>query len=169
MFTQHLPKASISGASRWFHNNPIIQLSGRFRTNDQFWFTFLNEVAHIVLHGKKDIFLENVEGTEIDQDKEEEANAFAAKILLKENELQQIIHAAPVDEEMIHEFAYKFRTPAGIVIGRLQHLKLIPFHIGNGVRKKLICLIRACLKTLKPTPNKGKVTISFASIAWKRL
>jgi len=29
-------------------------------------------------------------------------------ILLKENELPQIIHAAPLDEEMIHEFAYKF-------------------------------------------------------------
>jgi Zn-dependent peptidase ImmA (M78 family) len=37
------------------------------------------------LHGKKDIFLENVEGIEIDQEKEEEATAFAAKILLKEN------------------------------------------------------------------------------------
>ena len=56
------------------------------------------EAAHIVLHGKKDIFLKNVEGTEIDQDKEDEANAFAAKILLKENELQQIIHAAPLNE-----------------------------------------------------------------------
>ena len=29
---------------------------------------------HIILHGKK-TFLENVEGTEIDQEKEEEANA----------------------------------------------------------------------------------------------
>jgi Zn-dependent peptidase ImmA (M78 family) len=37
------------------------------------------------LHGKKDIFLDNVEGIEIDQEKEEEANTFAAKILLKEN------------------------------------------------------------------------------------
>ena len=137
VFTQNLPKAPISGAVRWFHNKPIIQLSGRFRTNDHFWFTFFHEAAHIILHGKKDIFLENVEGTEIDQTKEEEANAFAAKILLTENELEQIIDAAPLTEEMIHEFAKKFRTPAGVIIGRLQHLKVIPFHIGNGFRQKI--------------------------------
>lgn len=137
VFTQNLPKAPISGATRWVHNKPIIQLSGRYKTNDHFWFTFFHEAAHIILHGKKDIFLENVEGTEIDLKKEEEANAFAAKILLTENELQQIIDAAELDEEMIREFANKFRTPAGVIIGRLQHLKLIPFHIGNGFRQKI--------------------------------
>ncbi len=137
VFTPNLPKAPISGATRWHHNIPVIQLSGRFKTNDHFWFTFFHEAAHIILHGKKDVFLENVEGTEIDQDKEEEANIFAAKILLTENELQQIIDAAPVDEEMICEFSYKFRTPAGVIIGRLQHLGLIPFHIGNGLRRKI--------------------------------
>lgn len=137
VFTQNLPKAPISGATRWFQNTPIIQLSGRYRTNDHFLFTFFHEAAHIILHGKKDIFLENVEGTAIDQEKEEEANAFAAKILLTKNELQQIIDAAPFTEEMICEFAEKFRTPAAIIIGRLQHLKLIPFHFGNGFRQKI--------------------------------
>jgi hypothetical protein len=88
VFTQNLPKAPINSATRWFHNKPIIQLSSRCRTNDHFWFTFFHEAAHVILHGKKDIFLKNVEGTEIDHEKEEEANAFAAKILLKENKLQ---------------------------------------------------------------------------------
>lgn len=137
VFTQNLSKAPISGATRWFHNKPIIQLSGRFKTNDHFWFTFFHEAAHIILHGKKDIFLENVEGTEMDKAKEEEANAFAAKILLTENELKEIIDATPLDVKMINEFAEKFRTPAGVIIGRLQHLKLIPFHIGNGFRQKI--------------------------------
>lgn len=137
VFTQNLPKAPISGATRWFHNKPIIQLSGRFRTNEHFWFTFFHEAAHIILHGKKDIFLENVKGTEIDQEKEDEANAFAAKILLTENELQEIINTAPLGEEMLHEFANKFRTPAGVIIGRLQHLKLIPFHVCNDFRQKI--------------------------------
>ena len=58
-------------------------------------------------------------------------------ILLKENELPQIIHAAPLNQKIIHEFANKFRTPAGVIIGRLQHLKLIPFHMGNGFRQKI--------------------------------
>jgi len=137
VYTPTLPKASISGATRWFHNKPIIQLSGRFRTNDHFWFTFFHEAAHIILHGKKDIFLENLAGTEIDQDKETEANAFAAKILLTETELQEIIDAAPLNEKIINAFANKFRTPAGVIIGRLQHLELIPFSIGNKFRHKI--------------------------------
>jgi HTH-type transcriptional regulator / antitoxin HigA len=137
VFTQNLPKAPISGATRWFHNKPVIQLSGRFRTDDHFWFTFFHEAGHIILHGKKDIFLENVEGTVIDKAKEEEANLFAAKILLAEYELQEIIDAAPLTEEMIYDFAQKFRTPAGVIIGRLQHLKLIPFSVGNRFRQKI--------------------------------
>ncbi len=137
VFTQSLPKAPISGATRWFHNKPIIQLSGRFSTNDHFWFTFFHEAAHIILHGKKDIFLETVEGTAIDKVKEEEANAFAAKVLLPENEWQEILDEAPFNEEMIQAFANKFRTPAGVIIGRLQHLKLVPLHSGNGFRQKI--------------------------------
>jgi len=137
VFTQNLPKAPISGATRWFHNKPIIQLSGRYKTDDHFWFTFFHEAAHIILHGKKDIFLENVAGTEIDQAKEDEANEFAAQILLPKNEWQQIMNAVPLDEEMINAFAVRFRTPPGVIIGRLQHLKLLPYHVGNGFRQKV--------------------------------
>ena len=137
VFTQNLPNAPISGATRWFHNQPIIQLSGRYKTNDHFWFTFFHQAAHIILHGKKDIFLENVEGTEIDQKKEKEANDLAAKILLNESEMQQIIDGAPLNEEMIYEFANKFRTPAGVIISRMQYLNLIPFLIGNGLRQEI--------------------------------
>lgn len=137
VYTPKLPKAPISGATRWFHNKPIIQLSGRFKTDDHFWFTFFHEAAHIILHGKKDIFLENVAGTDVDYEKEEEANAYAAKILLTEGQLNEIKKSAPLTEDLIHQFADKFRTPAGAIIGRLQHLKLIPFSIGNSFRKKI--------------------------------
>ncbi len=137
VYTQNLPKAPISGATRWFHNKPIIQLSGRFRTNDHFWFTFFHEAAHIILHGKKDIFLENLEGADFDSDKEKEADNFASRYLLSEHELKEILSSAPLTEEKILEFSNRFRTPAGIIIGRLQFLKLIPFSIGNQFREKI--------------------------------
>ncbi len=137
VFTRNLPKAPISGATRWFHNRPVIQLSGRFKTDDHFWFTFFHEAAHLLLHGKKDIFLENVAGTETDQEKEAEANAFADKILLPENQLREILQAVPLTEEKIFEFARKFRTPAGVITGRLQHLHHIPFSFGQGCRRKM--------------------------------
>lgn len=137
VYTPKLPKAPISGATRWFHNKPIIQLSGRYKTNDHFWFTFFHEAAHIILHGKKDIFLENVTGTKMDQEKEEEANAFAAKMLLTDGQLNEIVDALPLTIEKVQAFADKFRTPAGVIIGRLQHLKLVPFSFGNGFREKV--------------------------------
>jgi HTH-type transcriptional regulator/antitoxin HigA len=137
VFTPRLPKAPISGATRWYHDKPIIQLSGRSKTNDHFWFTFFHEAAHIFLHGKKDIFLENVEGTEIDHEKEEEANAFAEKTLLTENELHKIISTGPLTENRIQEFAKEFRTPTGVIVGRLQRLGHIPFNVWNGCKTKI--------------------------------
>jgi addiction module HigA family antidote len=138
VFTQNLPKAPISGASRWYHGKPIIQLSGRYKTNDHFWFTFFHEAAHIILHGKKDIFLENVAGTEMDQHKEDEANTFAAKILLNESELKEIVDSNSFKPESILAFSKKFRTPPGVIVGRLQHLNHIPYNMGNALRQKVI-------------------------------
>ena len=137
VFTPNLPNAPISGAARWFHHKPIIQLAGRYKTNDHFWFTFFHESAHIILHGKKDIFLENVEGAQTDQAKEKEANTFAENILLSERQLQEIKSVSPLTEDLIHEFARRFRTPAGVIIGRLQHSGVIKFNTGNGCRQKV--------------------------------
>lgn len=132
-----LPKAPISGASRWFRKKPLIQLSGRYKTDDRFWFTFFHEAGHILLHGKKEIFLEDVKGTEIDQSKEAEANDFAAKHLLTETQLQTIIKAAPLTSQSITDFANQFNTSPGVIIGRLQHLELIPWSLGNELMQKV--------------------------------
>ncbi len=137
VYVPTLPKAPISGATRWFHNIPLIQLSGRYKTNDHFWFTFFHEAGHILLHGKKEIFLEDVEGTPVDQKKEEEANQYASKLLLKESELQELLDSDSLDEATIISFSEKFRTPPGVIIGRLQHKGLVPFSFGNHLRQKI--------------------------------
>jgi len=49
------------------------------RTNDHFWFRFYHELGHLVLHGKKETFLDDFE-TETDP-KEQEANRFARRAL----------------------------------------------------------------------------------------
>ena len=78
--TPSLPKASIIGSARWLNEGvPLIQLSGGTKNNDNFWFTFFHEAGHILLHGKKDIFLEAIEYTDKDLKKEAEADQFAVK------------------------------------------------------------------------------------------
>lgn len=55
VYTPCLPKAPINGSTRWINDVPCIQMTGRHKRNDIFWFTFFHELGHILLHGKKDI------------------------------------------------------------------------------------------------------------------
>ncbi len=125
VYTPCLPKAPLNGSTRWIKDNPLIQLTGRYKRNDIFWFTFFHEAGHILLHGKKDIFLEDVEYSDKDQEKEKEADAFAATWTLTIEQEEEIVSTAPLDEEMIYSFAKKFNTHPAIIIGRLQHRGLV--------------------------------------------
>ncbi len=77
LFTPKLPKVPLSGSTRWINNTPFIQLTTRYKKNDNFWFTFFHELGHIILHGKKYISLENVDFAASDPEKEKEAHQFA--------------------------------------------------------------------------------------------
>ena len=61
LFTPKLPKVPLSGSTRWLNDTPLIQLTARYKRNDNFWFTFFHKLGHIILHGKKYISLENVD------------------------------------------------------------------------------------------------------------
>ena len=131
VFTPCLPKAPIAGSTRWINDTPLIQLSGRYNRNDSFWFTFFHEAGHIILHGKKDIFLEKIDYSDYDKNKEDEANDFAIKWTLTKEEEQEIIDSAPLEESDIKSFAKKFNTHPAIIIGRLQHDKLVSYGLGR--------------------------------------
>ena len=80
VFVPHLPKSYASGAAYWVGDKAVIQLSMRFRTNDHFWFSFFHELGHILLHGKREAFLDDFKHD--DDEKENEANAFASRLLI---------------------------------------------------------------------------------------
>lgn len=129
--TPCLPKAAVHGSTRWINNTPLIQLSGRYRRNDIFWFTFFHEIGHILLHGKKYISIENisVEGEELELEKE--ADDFAVEWILSKKEEEEILKSAPLSHEDIIEYAEKFGTHPACIIGRFQHREMLPFGIGN--------------------------------------
>jgi addiction module HigA family antidote len=129
--TPCIHKAPINGATRWLKDTPLIQLTGRYNRNDSFWFTFFHEAGHILLHGKKDIFLENLDYTDKDMHKEKEADAFAVKWTLSEDEEAKILAAGPLRQEDIRRFARQFNTHPAIIIGRLQHKKHLHFSFGR--------------------------------------
>jgi len=137
VFVQELPNTGICGATQWLTpTKALVQLSLRYKTDDQLWFTFFHEVGHILLHGKRQVFLE------IDQknrEKEEnEADTFASDMLIDRTEWQQFI-AQPscCTKASIEEFAKKVGIAPGIVVGRLQHDKLLPEDDYNDLKRHL--------------------------------
>ncbi|MCH8494953.1 MAG: ImmA/IrrE family metallo-endopeptidase, partial [Balneolales bacterium] len=137
VYTPCLPKAPLNGSTRWLSDHPVIQLTGRHKRHDIFWFTFFHEVGHILLHGKKDIFLEDVEYSDKDLKKEKEADDFAASWLLTREHEEEIIASAPLDEYMICGFAKKFGTHPGIIMGRLQHRGVVQHSVGRDLFERI--------------------------------
>lgn len=74
-----------SGASRFLSPaRALVQLSNRGKRNDKFWFSLFHELAHLLLHGKKETFMQFDErppgGSAYRA--EEEANEFAGRLLI---------------------------------------------------------------------------------------
>lgn len=130
-----LPKTHVSGATRWVApNKALIQMSLRYKTDDHLWFTFFHEAAHILLHGKKDVFVE-FKGK--DDPKEVEANRWAADFLIPAPHWRHFVGSGRMKAPDIESFAAEVGIHASIVVGRLQHEKRIPFVACNGLKRRL--------------------------------
>ena len=138
--TPALPKAPINGATRWIKDTPVIQLSGRYKGYDYLWFNFFHEVGHILLHGKKDIFLENAGLSGLDETKEREADNFASDILLSRTDEHEFLRNPAFTEDIIIDAAKKYGTHPSILVGRLKYLKVIEYWQGQAFNKHVeIC------------------------------
>jgi plasmid maintenance system antidote protein VapI/Zn-dependent peptidase ImmA (M78 family) len=131
LYTPRLPKAPLSGSTRWINDNPIIQMTARYNQNDRFWFTFFHEAGHILLHGKKYISLENINFSESDPMKEQEAHKFAEEWTFSEEQENEVLSTSPLTEDDIISYAEKFNTHPAIIIGRFHHKGLLPFSVGR--------------------------------------
>lgn len=124
-----IPRAHVSGVARWLSaTRPLIQLSLYGKTNDKFWFTFFHEAAHILLHAdskedRKSIFLDDPNANHSKDLHEAEANQWASNMLIPEQygpELRSLLR-----KEDVKTFAQRIGIHPGIVVGRLQHDRII--------------------------------------------
>jgi len=130
-----LPKTGVSGATRWLNKDKaIIQLSLRYKTDDHLWFTFFHEAGHILLHGKKELFLEGANG--LDLDKEHEANNFSEQELIPAQKFSTFIADRNYNKASITSFAKSIGIAPGIVVGQLQHKKLLDVTYCNGLKQR---------------------------------
>lgn len=130
-----LPKTRLSGATRWLtKDKALIMLSLRHKTNDHFWFSFFHEAGHILLHGKKMLFLDDVKQPE--SDLEGEADQFASTMLIAEKDYRAFIADTPSPTRVdISSFARRVGIAPGIAVGRLQHDEVIGFAAMNELKE----------------------------------
>lgn len=133
VFVPEVRGARCSGAVRWVHGRPIVQLSLRFGTDDHLWFTFFHELAHVLLHGKKDVFISDGRTDHgAYGDKEQEADEFASNLLIPREFAAELSGLSSL--AAMTEFAERIGVSPGIVVGRLQHDKRIGFNVGQSLR-----------------------------------
>lgn len=132
LFVHDLPKMGTNGATRWIDGHPVIQLSLRLRSNDQIWFTFFHEAMHVLNgHGKKNICINR--SAREDED-ERVADELASNFLIPKKKLQDFLRFGrnPMFVlRRIPEFAKELGVAPAIVLGRLQHDKILNYSLGQ--------------------------------------
>lgn len=138
-FVPPLPKTHVSGATRWLAaSKALVQLSLRGKSDDLLWFTFFHEAGHILLHGKREVFIEDGRRTNA---KEAEADRFSADFLIPPDAWRTFTAAVRRPSHTdVAAFARHLGIAPGIVVGRLQHERILPrSHLNDmKVRYKLI-------------------------------
>jgi addiction module HigA family antidote len=142
-----LPHTGISGCARWLTpTKAMIALTMRYKTDDQLWFTLFHEVGHVLFHLNKTSFvIDNPEAELSDgvvdpemQKLEDEANRFAADTLIPPAELSAFLKARDFSNDAVHAFSERIGVGPGIVIGRLQHEKVLARHQGNALKQRIV-------------------------------
>jgi plasmid maintenance system antidote protein VapI len=111
----------------------LLLLSFRYLSDDQFWFTVFHEIGHLLLHSRDSLFLEGVETA--NKPLEAEADAFANLHLLTEQGLRAL-YSIPLNHFAIARLAKRVGVSPGIVVGRLQEMKRVPYRHFNYLKAR---------------------------------
>jgi len=131
-----LPMTALSGAA-WWHSprKAVVQLSARHKTDDHLWFSFFHEAAHIILHSKKDVFVDTTNGD--GEELEKQANEWASNALVPRAAWQHFVATLPRSEASVRAFADDQGIAPGIVVGMLQHERAVHWSHLNNLKVRL--------------------------------
>jgi HTH-type transcriptional regulator/antitoxin HigA len=134
----------VDGAAFLVGSTPVVGLTLRRDTIDNFWFTLMHEVGHAILHYRTGLaigFFDDTEATSLDEI-ENEANAFASNILIPEEKWKRSPARIAKSTAVVEKFARDLRIHSAIVFGRLQkergNYATFSNLIGRGLVKKYL-------------------------------
>lgn len=125
----HFKNTKIHGATFWLDNDKaVIAMTLRGSFSDMFWFSFFHEVGHILLHPKREVFLEDGYSDPKLQKQEKEADKFASELLINGTDFNKFVSLDDISEASVIDFAKQQGIKTSIVVGRLMYEKLVEFN-----------------------------------------
>ncbi len=125
----HFKNTKVNGATFWLDKNKaVILMSLRSGFSDVFWFSFFHEVGHILLHPKREVFLEDGYSDDKLKEQESEADNFSRELLIKDENFNTFTSKRDFSKKSVLTFAKEQKIKSSIVVGRLMYEKIIEFN-----------------------------------------
>ncbi len=135
----HLKNSGINGVTKWLNkDSPVIAINDRRYSSDLFWFALFHELKHVMQRKVKKVLITCDKSLELsceDREYEKEADEFARDFLIDRKEYKKFIKD-DITGTSILKFAEKNEIHPGIVVGRLQHDKILNYSQYNNYKTK---------------------------------
>ncbi|NLE07385.1 MAG: HigA family addiction module antidote protein [Parcubacteria group bacterium] len=126
----HFSKTRVDGAACWIDDqSPVIVMSLRYQRVDNFFFTLLHEIGHIVLHAPTDtnaFFVDDLNNLEKENKQEKEANDFAIQNLGL-NGVVSSLKFIDITPQILLKKSEEVGVHPSLLIGHLQHENLLAY------------------------------------------
>jgi len=140
---RQIPALKLDGAAFLINEIPVIGMTLLRDTIDNFWFTLLHEIAHVVLHYRTGLsvgFFDDLSSSSVDE-LENEANEFASNLLIPEEKWRRSPARISKSAAAINVFARQLEINPAIVFGRIRKERddwsIFSDKIGRGEIRKL--------------------------------
>lgn len=132
IFEPHLTNTYVNGVSyKITKDKAIIMISDRGKKDDILWFTLFHEIAHLIMHSKKEVFIDG--DNELKSSIEKEADDFAKNTLISKNAYDDFIENNIINEKTIRKFSKDNNIIPGILVGRMQKEGIIGYNEFNNL------------------------------------
>ena len=139
---RQIPGLNLDGAAFLVRGIPVISLTLRHDRLDNFWFTLMHELAHVLLHHQVGLqvgFFDDLDQSHVDQ-VEAEANDFAESVLIPPDRWKISPARISLDAAPIDDFARQLNIHPAIVFGRVRrernNYKIFWDRVGSGEVRK---------------------------------
>ncbi|MGO9174112.1 MAG: helix-turn-helix domain-containing protein [Rhodomicrobium sp.] len=138
----HIAGMSVDGAAFLVGDVPVVGVTLLRDTLDNFWFTLLHEIAHIILHYRTGLvtgFFDDFQSPTLDE-LEQEANSFASNLLIPEEQWRRSPARIAKKASPIEALARQLGIHPAIIFGRIrmerQDYTIFSNRIGQGTVRK---------------------------------